>query len=108
MDDKQLILLKQSIEHWRRLATGTARKGEGIGPAHCPLCLEFCLTYANACIGCPIYEKTEKKFCGGTPYSAAKDAIKMDGNWQDVFDDNFKAKAALELAFLESLLPNEK
>lgn len=105
MDDKQLIPLRESIEHWNRLADGD--ENESIGPLSCALRREFYIgrTVETACIGCPVHAKTGKKYCAGSPYSDCEDAVKMDGNGKDVFDADFRAKALLQLQFLESLLP---
>jgi len=48
MTKKTLIALKESIEHWKRLYTGTSATNENTGTNDCPLCkLFFCSSYVD-------------------------------------------------------------
>ena len=98
MDAKTLTALKESIEHWRRLADGTNRKGEETGPRSCALCMAFAVgrDSINKCDGCPVSVKTGMKDCRNTPYYAAEAVFGAP---------TFRAAARKELEFLESLLP---
>jgi len=81
MKTKEILKIKRdikglidSIEHWkedvlRELGLAEAHRG------NCPLCLMYFTEAmspegAEACLGCPIFEKTGEKTCQGTPYPA--------------------------------------
>lgn len=114
-----LAALKKSIAHWRRLAIGARQLGERIGSSDCALCEEFNhhsnATHATACQGCPVFAKTGKKFCKGTPYIKANDTLYrlMDqadiSTASDAYNHpDFKSAALDEFLFLRDLLPKEK
>jgi len=111
MKEETLNALKKSIVKWERIAKSTKELDKGI--VNCALCNLF---NAGGCGGCPVYEKTKKKYCRDTPYT----------EWSDhVIDDNYSFSyvgAGLrrkpgcreclrlvrkELNFLKSLLPKE-
>lgn len=97
--------LKESIEHWERLASGDRHPGEGIGGGHCSLCAKFDLgvPIILKCDGCPVSAFSGKPKCEETPYTGANCA-----GWKHGLDsDEFKAAAQLELEFLRSLLPKD-
>jgi hypothetical protein len=100
MNAKTLKALKQSIAHWRRLATGKTKRGEKPSGHYCPLCKLF----PGPCEGCPVMAETKQSDCWGSPWGEA--------NW-NYFNIGkrsgaFKAAAREELAFLKSLLPKRK
>ena len=97
MTPEALEALKKSIEHWERLASGTAREGEGIRSKSCPLCA---LYVQNFCQGCPVAEQTIATGCAGTPWRGASDAHSEFG--QNSAQFHFAAIA--ELDFLRSIL----
>ena len=113
MDALTLIALKESIAHWKRMAEGEEKTGEGPLHKDCPLCeLFFPLATlkdqntdeSKDCVGCPIFENTRTKYCQDTPYSDAYDAWDYSGPGSDAFRDY----AWNMLEFLESLLPKEE
>jgi hypothetical protein len=119
MTPQALKALKQSIEHWRRIAAGTRKPKESVGVQHCALCRKFNppempsgMTYNDRCGGCPVKERTGKHFCDGTPWVEIEDVIDSHSGegatqmWLNT--DKAKALAAEELAFLESLLPGSQ
>lgn len=103
MNAQTLKALKSSIAHWKRLAAGKRRLGEGIGANSCALCRLF-LGLQATCKGCPVREHTGKGTCEGTPYWRAEKA----NNKYGLDSKRFKLAAAKELAFLESLLPKRR
>lgn len=101
MNKETLKALRESIAHWKRLATGKRREGEHIGTRDCALCNLF---LAKQCVGCPVAKSTGTFGCVETPYGKAAAARAMHG-----FDSpEFKSAARKELAFLQSLLPERK
>lgn len=101
--------LKESIEHWRRVASGTMKPGESVGAQHCALCLEF-NHGKEPCNGCPVKDRTGNRGCVGSPF----DPFEKNLGWMDEAEfsrwlatDEARTLAAAELAFLESLLPEE-
>jgi len=59
-----LTLLRETKEHWLDIKAGTSYGGA----YDCPLCRVYNVVYTTACEGCPIYEFTQCKVCGETPY----------------------------------------
>jgi hypothetical protein len=93
MDEQTLFALKGSIAKWESIVAGT---GTNEGTENCPLCHLFHSNYAaidkNCCDGCPVFAKTGRRACMGTPYIE--------------YDDNpTKENAQREVDFLKSLLP---
>ena len=107
MTPQALTALKQSIEHWRRLATGQRKPDESVGPQWCALCEVFNRSWLM-CKGCPVREKTGQPYCRKTPWTTIE-TYDDGGNTNDWLDNSPEARAlaAEELAFLESLLPEE-
>ena len=104
MTTKMLKALKASIRHWRRLRDGKQRNNEIIGTDYCSLCKACGYKTpgdSGACFKCPVYQKTWKEGCRGTPYNYA------DEMWEKYGIDSvqFRSAAAAEVYFLESLLP---
>lgn len=108
MDDRTLEALKGSIEKWQRIVVST---GVDKGAKNCPLCNLFYrrddLNVNDNCCGCPVAEKTGKKFCINTPYDDWVDYQERqspsNSGRADTSERLIAARA--ELAFLESLLP---
>lgn len=93
----QRKLIRQSIAHWRRLATGKLKEDEDVSSYYCPLCE----TYLSVqCCGCPIKAKTGLIWCRKTPYKAAFYSACTFG----LHSDEFRKDAKKELKFLENLL----
>lgn len=96
MDERTLTLtaLKGSIAKWEHRAQGNFLEAS---ISNCPLCHLFNTSADGSdddCIGCPVYERTEKQYCEGTPCER--------------YFKNEKAPevAAREVDFLKSLLPS--
>lgn len=104
MSPKTLKALKLSIAHWKRLATGTEKKGEMPHADDCALCKLFWTD--NGCKDCPVAAKTGLNYCIGTPYLAAIKAWRA--RFRGIEGAIFLAAAQKELEFLESLLPAEE
>jgi len=104
--DEKLKALKESIEHWERVVENP--KKEEIGYKECALCSLYRRNFeAGGCEGCPVYEKTGKHGCHGTPY---KEIFGYDFRGRQQEDDNgelrvipTKEEALKELAFLKDL-----
>ena len=112
MDKYTLEALEGSIENWR-YNTQSKFDERRSGRKDCPLCTMFNtmdMSRAECCKDCPVYEKTGKKYCSETPYDdigplmwAVDDEVISD----EEADKEWKTIAENELAFLESLLPEE-
>lgn len=108
MDKKTLEALRGSIKKWQDIVKGV---GEDDGVDNCPLCQLFNteeMTNDDACVGCPVMNKTEYDGCQNTPYDKWVDYVCYDEQQRVPF----KAKsnrairlAKKELKFLISLLP---
>jgi len=107
MDKKTLEALQKSIEKWEKIVM---EKGKDEGSRNCALCWLF---LKNECEGCPVYAKTKRKGCRGTPCE----------DWVDHQENHFyyvnepyrvvkcpecKKLAEEELEFLKSLLPKKE
>ena len=109
MDDKTRKALEQSIGKWNDICMGIKKEN---GESECPLCVSFNKKYISAlpgrlygvsCDGCPIYLKTKRDGCIGTPYR----------RWRELSDDGFcrtesANHAEAMLKFLIDLLPEEE
>ena len=111
MNEKTLTALKDSIEHWKRLATGKSTENEEIYQDDCALCQVF--FRRDACEGCPVNEAGFPN-CKRSAWLACANAVeawkcalhsKYD-SWKDT--PRFRKAARALVKFLESLLPKEK
>ena len=95
--------LRQSIAHWKRISTATAKPGEGITGDDCALCKRFHVSQTGTCRGCPVAAHRCAN-CTDTPYNTCYDAFDFD---YDVNNQSplFYKHAARMLKFLEKLLP---
>jgi hypothetical protein len=111
MNEQTLTALKDSIEHWKRLATGKSKKGEGIYQVDCALCLTF--YRRESCEGCPVNE-AGFPYCRRSVWEACLRAVEVwqcaqhskYKSWKDT--PRFRKAARAQVKFLESLLPKEK
>lgn len=108
MDEATIRALQASIDHWQRFADGTSAPDERPYANHCALCQLFFDTTEDdglflPCRGCPVFNATGQEECDGSPYNAARDAFAEHGK----DSSEFRAAAAVELAFLKSLMPPE-
>lgn len=105
MSAKALEALRGSIAKWEKILTGT---DEDIGYLNCPLCAAF--YEDDNCAGCPVKERTGRRYCMGSPYDRWHTLmVDTHGNaktarWT-VTDDASRELAQAELDFLKSLLP---
>lgn len=95
--------LRESIAHWKRMATGElSDECEAPGALDCPLCnrwIEYdCVVDKND--RCPVYQATGRRLCARTPYFAAFHSAEDCG----IRSAKFKRAAKAELAFLRGLL----
>lgn len=102
MTKKALNALKKSIAHWKRMADDKAPFDEEPVSEDCALCKLY-LHEEEACDGCPVYEKTKRSHCAGTPYPAAWRAYADRG----IASIQFRKAARRQIEFLESLLPSK-
>lgn len=107
MNAETLTALKASIAKWERNAEAKTLAGYKTGPNDCPLCK---LYFWRGCISCPVFEKTGAKGCELSPY---EDAWTAYDHWERKPKDaerrdSARAAARDEVAFLKSLLPEEK
>ena len=108
MDLKTELALERSIKHWE-LITLDPGNFTDIGPHQCALCHLF-NTHAfpelrdgrdsfMTCVGCPVYEKTGRVFCSGSPY----DDYAKEFDDAPAADRALKYYARAEVEFLKSL-----
>lgn len=104
--------LEQSIEHWKRLATGTSRLAESVSMKDCALCAIYAhnsLKPDRCCIECPVAIRVGDRRCRGTPYDAVYAYINEHKHIAFIKlknDEAFQALAQKELEFLQSLQDN--
>jgi len=106
MDKETLGALEKSIEKWEKIVR---EEGVDEGDDNCALCKLF---LKDECIDCPVYAKTKRTGCRGTPY---EDWIDHQGNhfyhatehYYVVRCSECKELAQEELEFLRSLLPEK-
>ena len=106
MKKETVTALRKSIAHWKLIAAGKAYSYRG---NTCALCLRF----GRSCILgdeiCPVAIKTRMRGCLGTPYTDFYGAAEVDQHFYRWARTPEAVRAALaEVAFLESLLPEEK
>jgi hypothetical protein len=101
--------LDASIKHWEENVAAETSDQASIPYRHCALCTKFDSdeeTEATRCTRCPVYRRTKRQLCEGTPYKAAWDALEA---WCFAGDKNAAARSAwmaaaqAELDFLISL-----
>lgn len=111
--------LKESIEVWKEKLEKESTDDIELGPAYCPLCRLYntpLLHPDDACKDCVIYEKTQMKYCEGTVYDKASNAL---GDWRRAeinengtearkYKKRFHKHANKMVKFLESLLPEQE
>jgi hypothetical protein len=98
-EDEQdtLMAIDDSIKHWKRLASGTAKPGEGIGGKDCELCLKFWFqSKKQKCCECPIANFTGHTMCDGSPYRDCRNDYYDHGKTSK----QFRASAKKMLEFL--------
>lgn len=99
-----LKALKASIAHWKRMRNGTQKANESPDGECCPLCNLF--RYVN-CRQCPVFKRTRRMRCCGTPWFGARFNFIMRDRGS-VFKEAWEKTANAEIAFLKSLLPVKK
>lgn len=94
--------LELSIRVWEE-KLGTPVLELRFGPAHCPLCHMYNTSWQTQepCLDCPIYNKTELRFCRGTPYEKVSRALErgLNNGIYDIIKE--------EIQFLKNLLNPE-
>lgn len=107
MDPETLEALKESIQHWERMRDGKQLQYEVPTADCCPLCDLYSPIDADdcdRCIGCPVFFKTMRKSCYGSPYYEAYHAWE----WRFERPESWKPAAQSEIDFLKSLLPKDE
>ena len=117
MNPGTLKALKASIAHWERIVAGEEASAGGSNCALCQHFGDFCFISERGAITevCPVSLVTGDEDCEGSPYhnfvhqsekeSRAK-RINQDGYYRIQGPESLIAAQA-ELAFLQSLLPEE-
>jgi hypothetical protein len=103
MNTKTLKALKASIAHWREMRDDRLCRDEP-GATGCALCALFLRDLT--CLGCPVFERTGRPKCRGTPYVDAR-LFWLDRLWNGRTWDAWQRAATKEIRFLESLLPKK-
>lgn len=106
MDEVTLTALQGSIKKWEEISAGT---GVDLGMENCPLCQQFTGPEIAVCNGCPVAAHAKAMGCDNTPYEKWSDMQNAMGrasrdHWT-ADTDRLRELAAMELAFLRSLLP---
>jgi hypothetical protein len=114
MDARTLAALDASILHWEQNAAAEKPGDASCSADDCALCdlVNLGVVAHTTCIGCPVFEKTGRKLCDGTPYAGASVAWK-DWVWATSDEvsqrgEEFRAAAQREVEFLRSLRPAEE
>ena len=104
MDAETLAALRASIQHWRENVEAETPENASIDAYDCALCKKFASGFTDACLGCPVFERTGTELCGGTPY---KEAFHAWCDWEIgiATREKWRSAAQAELDFLISLLP---
>ena len=94
--------LEWSIDHWKRMETGTQYEEEEPYTTDCALCQLYCSNaHHNYCNGCPVMNRTGCSGCNESPWEeAANEYVYSAGQGQSA---KFKLAARTMRAFLESL-----
>lgn len=103
MDEDVKVALEASIEHWKQNAENPQEAKIGI--TACALCMMFNrkdMAYGY-CEGCPVYEKTARKWCGGTPYADFIRINRAEFRSARAWTNALRKAAKAEVVFLESL-----
>ena len=96
--------LEKSIKHWEENAKVLKLSDVKIGRADCALCGLFNdFNNCFGCNGCPVFEKTGRRYCDRTPYVIANIDRKR---WSYAIMDNLsnKEREKARLKFQESAL----
>lgn len=106
MNEKTRTALEESIEHWKEIERG---EGVDLGTYSCALCMEFRTHFAEPdCKGCPVAQKTGRRYCYDSPYSEWDNAMERLGRQMDDYNRVVDTPELVKLAraerkFLESL-----
>lgn len=102
MNENTRKALELSIQKWEAIVAGT---GGDRGSHDCELCTMF--LRHDFCRGCPVFQRTGRESCCGTPWDKwtllVKDQSFHGGRWANTPEQ--KAAAQDELDFLKSLRP---
>ncbi len=103
MSRATLRALKASIRHWQDNVEAEMPQQASTGESGCALCANF---IAEECQGCPVKQKTGRKYCDRSPYRRARAAYVKWAEYNSLVNHTkFRAAAQAELDFLRSLLP---
>lgn len=108
-----LTALEQSIEHWKDVVSNPLTTN--IGRRDCALCNIFnALALVTPCAGCPVSERTGRRFCEGSPFTVFENTrkelrraccLRSEQNKENAINI-LRPLAQAELDFLISLRPN--
>jgi hypothetical protein len=99
MDKKTLTALNGSIKHWKdNVKLAKAGCEININSDNCHLCNSF----GYNCENCPVFIKTRRTICSGTPYHNVADLVTSCITGKRLIN-----ACEAELKFLKSLLPKK-
>ncbi len=104
MDKETAAALEEAIAHWKenlQYAQEEEVQHVKVGSDDCPLCTLF---YANMCDGCPVSQRTDKRYCDDTPHTAVTDVLEF---WPSVQKPNWTAEELSEIAKLMDTIKEE-
>jgi len=104
MNPKARAVYHEVLEHWKDiLRRAEADMPLPIGPRACSWCLLFnsMQRRSDDCKGCPIYERTGRQYCEGTPYETV-DEVYDQRVFKEATKDELCAVVREQLDFLYS------
>lgn len=103
---EQIKVLKESIEHWKRLLCDMAGIEETTGSDDCACCKRYMArTYSHvSCRSCPIAQDSGDYLCRNTPYDTEDISDLIDEDGGKTTSIVFKQAAAKELHYLYQIL----
>ena len=104
MDKRTADALEASITHWQENIAAETPEAINVYNDGCALCALFLPESEEEenCIGCPVFARTGRHGCWGTPWSRARDSLERWKNYPEA-RDAWRRAAHAELDFLISL-----
>ncbi len=100
--------LELSIQKWQDIVNGKGKDDAELNCALCEVYRNHIEPFTKQCLGCPIFKRTKKKYCGKTPYDSLFTNAERNLEYQPrnkSFKVAYLVAAQAELDFLFSLRP---
>lgn len=101
--------LEKSIAHWEANVAAKTPDKASVHGSDCALCNLFCTSEMMDndihCWSCPVFKRTGRRSCEGTPYYYAHSAFNQWRYWSshNIVPNEWRIAARRELEFLKSL-----